>query len=490
VPRGGGGGSHGGGFHGGGIRGSGGVTFRSSTSFTTPFGRTGAQRVTNHGPSGPFIHTTGMHPPGHFYPHRWHWWGGYGWGGYGYGYGGYRRSGGCVGCCVCAVFLVLFASIFAFSGMFGDFTSGSEVKYMSMETLYYNEYWYEYESVSAGSQITFIINSIPAKVTFIISDKYFSSLPTTTANRSIQDQIHISPMYYEYWMLYLNAGSSFTYNFNSSNPVDFLILDGANINKWYQGDPHTSYQAVSNVITGGSTFSIPTTQDYYLIWENSNTMATIVNYSISYVAVNVFDYSDCLFHQEAVNSIAMTTVEVPRAGNWYFYVYFDPMNAQEESTTVTFDVTYKPSSTAGVNLDSDSNLYYIVPVIVIVVIFLIIIVFAVSRSRAKSRPQTEVPVTPAVETPFVSPKPIVTQAPVGKVTRTSQPETTLNRCYSCGVEMHPGASFCNKCGRKQQGRQETIPDRITPAQAKNCSLCGSTLEPDTKYCAYCGTPVE
>jgi len=436
-----------------------------------------------------------MHPPGHFYPHRRHWWGGYGWGGYGYGYGGYRRSGGCVGCCVCAVFLIVFASIFAYSGMFADFNSGSSVNYRSTETLYYNEYWYEYEYVSKESQITFNIDSKPAKVSFFIYDKYFSSLPTKTENGSIQDQISLGPKvgeteHYEYEMLYLNIGSSVSCNFNASNPVDFFIADGTEFNSWYQGYTPTFYRTITNKSNGAVTYPITTTQDYYLVWTNPNTLTANINYSISYVATNVFDYSGCIFHQEAVNLIPETTVTVPTAGNWYFYVYFDPINSQEESTTVTFDVTYIPSSTAGSNLYTDSNLYYIVPVIVIVAIFLVIIVFAVSRGRAKSRAQREVPVTPAVETPFVPPKPIVTQAPVGRVTRTSQPEVPVNHCYSCGAEMHLGASFCSKCGRKQQGRQEGRPDRITPAQAKNCSLCGSTLEPGTKYCSYCGTPVE
>ncbi|OLS15319.1 MAG: hypothetical protein RBG13Loki_1100 [Promethearchaeota archaeon CR_4] len=377
------------------------------------------------------------------------------------------------------------------SNIFAGFYSGSQVNYRSTETLYFNEYWYEYESVSAGSTITFSISSTPAKVSFIIADQIFSSFPSVTKTGSITDQITLSnndDFWYE--MLYLEAGgSSISCTFNSSKPVDFFIADSTMFNNWYQGGTPSFYDELTNVTSGVSTYTILTTRDYYLVWYNPYPTIPTINYSISYVAANVYDFSGALIDNEAVYS-SSSSVTVATAGTWYFYIYFDPMNSPEESTTITFDVTYTPASTSGSTPTTPANLYYVVPIIIIIIVFVIIIAVAVSRSRRKVSTQETMGVPPTGEIPLTSLSPTVTQAPVTPRIQTSQPEVALSRCYSCGAEMSPGALYCIRCGRKQQGRQVGTPDRTTPAKARNCSLCGSDLEPGTKFCAYCGTPVD
>ncbi len=498
----GGGARGGGGFHGGGARGGGGPSFRSSTPHSTPFPRTGAQRTISHGPSGPYFHTPMSHPSSHFYPsHHRHW--------YGYGYGtGYYRGGSCVGCCVCIVFLIIFASIFAYSGLFSGWSFGSNVNYDDTETLYYNDYWSESQYLTSGSQITFSMQSYSAAVTFLISNKSLTSLPTTVVTGKIEDTITLNAKtgsyeYFEYEMIYLKAGSVIGYNFDSTNPVDFFITDGDNFNDWYDGYSYSFYRRLTNVKTGTGTYSVLFTQDYYIVWDNPYATTTEVDYEIPYIAAYVYNYSSTLYYKEAVTSIATTTVTVPNDGYWYFYIYFDPLNSPAYSTSVYYDVTFAPSSSSGT---SPTNWIYVIPIIIVVVVIIAGLAIGIRRSRAKSRAQTAaggapvvttqptsfstVPITsPPVSPPTSSNIPSAPEETGGAVTFSTVQEIPLPRCFTCGAEISPSTEFCPSCGRKQHGRQIGNAGRMTPASARNCSGCGAEIEPGTKFCTFCGMSI-
>ena len=57
----------------------------------------------------------------------------------------------------------------AFSFPGSSYTDSGNINYRSTETLYFNEYWYEYETVDAGTTMTFSIQSTPGVVSFAMS---------------------------------------------------------------------------------------------------------------------------------------------------------------------------------------------------------------------------------------------------------------------------------------------------------------------------------
>ena len=77
-----------------------------------------------------------------------------------------------------------------------------------------------------------------------------------------------------------------------------------------------------------------------MVWYNEGGSNVNVQFTVDYIATNVVDFSAAEYYIEAVDYVAETTITVPNDGNWYFFVYFDPMNSIEESTSITFDVSY------------------------------------------------------------------------------------------------------------------------------------------------------
>ncbi len=214
-------------------------------------------------------------------------------------------------------------------------------KYQDRQVLYYDKYWVGYEQVNAGSQITASLDST-SQVTFFIWNDNITNLPTTSVNGSIENNITIEGNQFQYEMVYLKRGSLLSYNFNSSANVEFFISDAENLLIWNQGYSYY-YFYVHNAslnMGNGTDYHISVTQDYYLVWYNSQTIDSTLNLSISFLAASVNNYSNTLFHTIGVTSLSSTTVTVPTDGFWYFYIFFDPMNSPAASTMVSFEVTY------------------------------------------------------------------------------------------------------------------------------------------------------
>lgn len=466
MPRGGGfggGGFRGGGFGGGGFRGGGfrGGGFSRAGRITTgrPFGRTGTRRTVTHRPHGPYTH--------HYYrPHwryyrryrrwyRWWWWGSYHrpW-----FYSPMYLGGISTLILVLLMFQPLFGVmvLFPFSGADLDGT----VNYQATETLYYSEYWYEHEFTKAGGTISYSVQS-QAPITFLIWDQPFERLPTTSRSGSVDPfNFTLQSEAYEYIGFFLNSGSTLTYSFSADAPLtEFFIADGPNFNEWnYYGSPSFTVHE-ENIQSKSGSITISTAQDYYLVWFNEEVSPVSVSVtSVEYTATDVYDITYADVWVEAEESVS-GTFQVPagREGNWYFFIYFDPMNSPLESTKITFDVTYETGVTGQ---ERWINFQPILIFIGLAVVILIIFAFIARRSQGT--------------TPSTTP---------------SSAPSVVTLCPRCGADMQPGDAYCTNCGGRREGRDLGVPSLITPPDATYCANCGDPLSKGAGYCTFCGTKV-
>jgi len=156
----------------------------------------------------------------------------------------------------------------AFSFPGSSYSDSGTINYRSTETLYFNEYWYEYEKVDAGTTMTFNIQSTPGVVSFAIADHPFDDFGLTTTIHGENYSITLQPNYYEYYTIFLRSGSTVQYDFNSSSEVDFFIADIQEFNDWYYSEPTSLYYESTSLNDSGE-YSVGYTEDIYLVWYNS-----------------------------------------------------------------------------------------------------------------------------------------------------------------------------------------------------------------------------
>jgi flagellar basal body-associated protein FliL len=498
MPRGGGGGFRGGGFRGGGFGGGGfgggfrGGGFRGAPATFRgpyygggrPFGRTGANRIVSRSPRGPYTHS-------YYRPHRmyyrpswwyyrpwyWRWWYSPWWAGHWYRpwyYSPVYVGGGVLSIIILSLIILPIAGV----ALWFPFTNADEtgsVNYRSTETLYFNEFWYEYEYIGAGQEITFSVQSSPSTITFALWNQPFENLPVTDKSINVINSISINPASSDYWAewIFLRVGSLIEYNFNSSANLDFFIADASDFQNWYYGGSPVFPINQININQSSGFYSIPSTQDYYVVWYNDGVSPIDVDYTLNYTAENVPDFSYTYELNEKVYNVPTDTFTVPTSGNWYFFIYFDPMNSPEGSTTITFDVTYDT------NITYQQRWFDVQWILIIVLaIVVIIVIAAVVARRGQKKLKLKAPTTEEQKT--ISPY------------KTKPPETVEKelKCVRCNATIKPDSKFCPKCGGKIEGRQVGVPSITTPATAKTCSLCGSKLTGTEKFCKWCGTQVE
>ena len=483
MPRGGGargGGFRGGGFGGGGFRGGGfrggptGFRMGGSRSSGTPFGRTGARRVTSRSPSGPYRHSY-YRPRRRYYGYGywpWYrrWWYNPWWAGRWYSpwyYSPVYVGGGITIAIVLGLILLPLVGVAIWFPFSNANTDGS-VNYRSTETLYFNEYWYEYENIKEGNEITYSIQSSPSFISFAIWDSPFEALPTTTRNGYDTDQLMLTNDWYEYISYYLKPGSSISYDYNASSQIDFFIASGQALYDWNLGGSPSFFVEESNVTQGNGIYNVLSAMDYYLVWYNDGLSTVTVNFTINYSAVGVINLAAADFYVEGVDTITQDTFTVPNDGNWYFFVFFDPMLSPEESTTITFDVTYDTGITS---VDRWIDVQPILITIIAVVGIIIVVALLARRGQKKLKSKPSSKVAPA------------------KVS-VKEPKKSTSTCIRCNASIRADAKFCPNCGGKIEGRIIGTPAVVTPAKAKSCSFCGSKLLVDDKFCKWCGTKVE
>ncbi|MFX0076508.1 MAG: hypothetical protein ACFE96_13785, partial [Candidatus Hermodarchaeota archaeon] len=393
------GGGIGGGFRGGGFRGGGfGGGFRPPYSGGgRPFGRTGANRIVSRSPRGPYTHRyyrphrMYYRPPWWYHrPWYWRWWYSPWWAGHYYRpwyYSPVYVGGGILFVIIFALVILPVAGV-AFWYPFTSADVNGTVNYRSTETLYFNEFWYEYEYIEDGQLIEFTVQSTPSNITFALWNQPFENLPTTNKPIDIMNSISINPLSFDTWAewLFLRAGSSITYDYNSSDNLDFFIADAWDFYNWNQGGSPSFPVSVLNNDQGNGTYIVPATQDYYIVWYNEAGPIIDVDYTINYNAVNVPDFTSTEDYENV--DYVSDTFSVTSTGNWYFFVYFDPMNSPEESTTITFDVTFN----TGVTYQERWLSVQWILIIVLVVIVIILIAAVVAR-RGQKKLKLKAPTT-------------------------------------------------------------------------------------------------
>jgi hypothetical protein len=342
------------------------------------------------------------------------------------------------------------------------------VNYRSTETLYFNEYWYEHENIRADHDITFSVQSSPSVISFAIFNLPFDYLPTTTKIGSYKENINVNAGGYEYYSIFLNSQSTIRYNYTATSTIDFFIADGDNLYEWDYGGPANFYKYIDNDAAETGEITVDESKDYYLVWYNDESSLITVDAKINYTALGVPDITGAKYFVEATDTVSQDTYTVPSDGNWYFFVYFDPMNAPEYSTSITFDVTYD----TGIN--STERWLNVQPVLIILIIILgiLIILAIIARAGQKKRDS---------------------KLKAKKATRKTVKKATpikSRQCSRCGANLKKGANFCSKCGGKVMGRKPATAKVTTSPKSKSCAFCGSRIASDDTFCKYCGTKIE
>jgi len=494
LPRGGGsrgtriGGFSSGGFRGGGFRGSP-ASFRTSTirSSGRPFGRTGATRITSRSPSGPYRHS--YYRPRRryygYYGYPWYrrfWYSPY-WSGYYYRpwyYSPAYIGGGIIIAILLALIILPIAGV-AFAFPFDNADSSGIVNYRSTEILYYNEYWYEYEFIKAGQEIEYSVQSSPTNISFAIWDQPFENLPTTTKQGGDMWTFeNIQQNDYRYWTIFLRPGSLIDYSYNASDEVDFFISDGYNLILWNSYENPTFFREENNKNQSSGTLTISEAKDYYLVWYNEDSNNIDVTYDVNYTATNIIDFSVADINYNSTDIITTNTFTVPNDGEWYFFIYFDPMSSLDESTQITFDVTYKTG------IISQEKWISIQPILITIIVIIAIIILAAYFARKSQKKLKEKKMGLKTKTKSVK-KEVATK--VQKVSPEKSEISSKQKCLRCGAELKPNAKFCHVCGGKVEGRKIGSSSKITPSESNTCVFCGNKIKSSDKFCTYCGTKI-
>jgi len=230
---------------------------------------------------------------------------------------------------------------------FSNADTNGYINYRSTETLYFNEYWYEREYIQTGNEITFSVQSSQSPIGFAIWDEPFENLPLTTVSEGpFSEVLNLAENQYEYFSVFLKPGSSITYDFNASLIIDFFIANGNQLYQWNEGYTTSFYEFETTNASSGTFNVLSEAQDYYLVWYNENTTNANVDISYSFSAVNVIDLSAADYSVLNTSAVSENSFVVPQSGDWYFFIYFDPLYSPYETTSITFDVTYASGLTS------------------------------------------------------------------------------------------------------------------------------------------------
>ncbi|MFX0042057.1 MAG: zinc ribbon domain-containing protein [Candidatus Hodarchaeota archaeon] len=485
-----GGGFRGGGFRGGGFRGGG---FRPSGR---PFGRTGATRIVSRSPRGPYSHS--MYRPRRYYYRPWwwyhrpwyyRWWYSPWWAGHYYRpwYYSPMYIGGGISFLILMALILLPAFGVAFLYPFSDADINGYVNYSASEDLLPNQFWWESENIEAGNDITYDIDSSIANINFGISDHSFGSLPFISLNHTEIGSVTLIYNQYEYAWMFLRPGSIINFDFNASDQIDFFIADLDNLDEWDRYQSPTFEYSINDITEDSGMLIINRAHYYYVVWYNDELSPVDVDFTVNFTMTDVVDFTDADFYIIDTNSV-IGTYNVLNSGNWYFFIYFEPMNFDPWffGTTITridFDVSYDTGIT------SVDRWLEVSPILIIVVVVVVILIIAAviarkgqKKLKSKAPPKPVAPTEPAA--PTEPTKPMTPTIPI----KEAPPST--HKCIRCGATHSPDAQFCPNCGGKIQGRQLGTPSVTTPAMSKTCSYCGSKLMEKDKFCKWCGTKIE
>ncbi|WP_371806017.1 zinc-ribbon domain-containing protein [Candidatus Lokiarchaeum ossiferum] len=523
MPRGGGGFSGGGGgFRGGGFRSSGGSfrssSFRSSSpsfrsrSSSRPYGRTGARRTTsssyNRRRSSPYHHHS-YHRPYYrrrhyhrpYYYRSW-WYRPYFWGRHyrPWYYSPVYVGGGLV---LAVVLMMVFIPLMgiALSFPFSSSSSSGLVNYRATEQLNFNEYWYEYETLEAGNEIKFDIQAT-TPISFAIADHPFADFPTTTETGQDTGHLTLGADEYGYQGYYVSAGSNLVYNYSATDGIEFKVMNSDEFNSWlYYGIPDTFDESMASAYSSNSAFF--GSEDVYLVWYNEVGPAVDVDYTINYTITEVYDLTGAEFSEIATQNVD-GTITVPEDGTWYFFVFFDPMYSNAESTSITFDVTYDKQ------LDTQTQWANIRPTLIWVAIISVALILIARSARKKQKAKgitangTSVTQTGSTKSKVASSTLRTTnnskssvygkseqkQTLSASVKTTLQPQIDPSKCTRCGCSLEAKDIFCPACGKKKEGRKVGGTTVSKELKSQVCSYCGKQIQKDAQFCIGCGSKIQ
>jgi hypothetical protein len=302
-----------------------------------------------------------------------------------------------------------------------------------------------------------------------------------TANITDVGPITLQNEEYQYAWMFLRPGSEIFYDFNSSGSVDFFIADANQLYIWDAGGSPSFYFEEQNTLAETDSYLISNARDYYVVWYNDGGSSVDVDFTVNFIATGIVNFSAAVFNDNQTDSTA-GTFQVPSSGNWYFFVYFDPMLSEEETTLITFDVTY---DTGKNSVERWLDIQWILIIILVVVVILLIAALIARRGQKKLKLKSPTETKPKTTqtTPDTS--------PYKSVKKTSEKEVKEpSKCIRCNAPLKPAAKFCIQCGGKVEGRKSGTPSIVTPATSKNCSLCGSKISGSENFCKWCGTKIE
>ncbi len=396
------------------------------------------------------------------------------------------------------VFLPLMGLALAFP--FSSSSSSGVVNYRSTETLNFNEYWYEYEALEAGAEITYDIQSSSAPISFIIADHSFDSFSNNLVEEgNVSDSFTLGPDEYRYHGFYGGSASFFEFSYTATENLEFIVVNGDEFNRWLYYNIPTTY-ADSMASSADGTFFISDPSDVYLVWYNEDGAPVNVEYDISYRITGVYDFSDAEFSDIATTD-SEGSITVPEDGTYYFFVFFDPMNANDESVSITFDVTYDDK------LDSSDQWASIRPNLIWIAIIALVLILVANSARKKQKAKgitangtstttTSSPTTQTATTQSStsSSKKYGKSATVSKPVKTtltptvSTPDPT--KCTRCGCTLEGKDVFCPACGKKKEGRKSGGTTVSKELKSKVCSFCGKQIQKDAKFCMGCGSKIQ
>jgi hypothetical protein len=380
-------------------------------------------------------------------------------------------------------------------------STSSTVTYNDTQTIYFNEYWYESEYLSAGNTIDYYVQS-QEPISFAIWDKTFDNFPVSSQGQTgnYDYSFSVQPNEdYQYITYYLHAGDTITYDFTASGLIEFFISDGPQLTKWNNYESSSQFNSYYGSTGDSGSFTAPHSQDWYLVWYNQASSGTAIGINVNgQYTLSSVDMSSANVNFANDVLVPQGTYTVPTSGTYYFFIYFDPTVSPAEKTDISFTIVYNKNLTSNDKWSQNSPLLTFL--VIIVVIFLIVAI--VQRRNAKSYEKTrkEQEATTGISsttTPQSTITTTVTPQPSATVTNTapfpsstSSTSSSKKHCHVCGSVFFDTDVYCVSCGTKLIGRDYGVPTKTTPTGSKNCAVCGTFLESASRFCPDCGTQIK
>jgi hypothetical protein len=241
-----------------------------------------------------------------------------------------------------------------------------------------NDAWSIPENLPAGSQVNFSVQS-PAGVSFLVSNETLSSLPKTNVTDTIQTQgVGVPFTLNNLVKVFLTAGSSVNCTFNSSDTVDFSIMNESIYSIFSStfsfSGAYIANLNITNLTANGANFVAPSDQFYDLVWFNDrHTTEVTINFTVQTTLI-ADDYSSVLYSASNSTSISGGVI-VPTSGNWYLTIFFDPRypSPTYATTTAAYDINFQVAGLATLNAPYEIEFILAVGIGAVIIIALVMI---------------------------------------------------------------------------------------------------------------------